>query len=468
MKAGKAFSLCTVFLSALCCCSLGFAGEEAAGKPVSYYSTVRPILVKSCQGCHQPAKASGKIVLIDYGQLIKAVHDDEKVVIPGKPEESLLYKEIIPHGEKPPSMPKKGEPLSNAEVGVVKRWILEGAKDDTPEGVKDNISPENPPQYQGLPVITGLDFSSDGKYLAVSGYHEVLLHKADGSGLEARLVGVAQRIQALSFSPDGKRLAVAGGLPARRGEVQIWDVESRKLKISAPATFDTLYGVKWSHDASLVSFGAADNTLRAIDSKTGKQVFFNGAHNDWVLDTVFSKDSSHLISVSRDRSMKLMKVDAQQFIDNITSITPGALKGGLISIDRHPGKDELLIGGADGTPKIYRMFRKKARKIGDDFNLIRNFAKVPGRIFSTEYSADGGRIVVGSSKDGEGLVRVYQEGDAKMLWEVKAAGGIYACAFNHDGKTVAAAGFQGKVLLIDAASGKIIKELIPVPLKAAG
>ena len=72
--------------------------------------------------------------------------------------------------------------------------------------------------------------------------------------------------------------------------------------------------------------------------------------------------------------MKLMKVDAQQFIDNITSITPGALKGGLISIDRHPGKDELLIGGADGTPKIYRMFRQKARKIGDDFNRIRNLA----------------------------------------------------------------------------------------------
>ena len=71
MKAGKAFSLCTVFLSALCCRST-FAVEEAAGKPkpVSYYGAVRPILVKSCQGCHQPAKASAKIVLSDYGQLI--------------------------------------------------------------------------------------------------------------------------------------------------------------------------------------------------------------------------------------------------------------------------------------------------------------------------------------------------------------------------------------------------------------
>ena len=177
-------------------------------------------------------------------------------------------------------------------------------------------------------------------------------------------------------------------------------MESRKLKLSVPSTYDTLYGVKWSHDGKLIAFGAADNTLRAIESKTGKQVFFNGAHNDWVLDTVFSKDSSHLISVSRDRSMKLMKVDAQQFIDNITSITPGALKGGLMAIDRHPGKDELLVGGADGVPKIYKMFRQKARKIGDDYNLIKNFATLPGRIFSIEYSADGGRIVVGSSKEG--------------------------------------------------------------------
>ena len=65
-------------------------------------------------------------------------------------------------------------------------------------------------------------------------------------------------------------------------------------------------------------------------------------------------------------------------------------------------------------------------------------------------------------------MRVYQEGDAKQLWELKVAGGVYTCAFGHDGKTVAAAGFQGKVLLVDAASGKVLKELIPVPFKTAG
>ncbi len=58
-------------------------------------------------------------------------------------------------------------------------------------------------------------------------------------------------------------------------------------------------------------------------------MLYQGAHSDWVLDTVFSKDGTYLISVSRDRSMKLVEVATQRFVDNITSITPGALKGGL-------------------------------------------------------------------------------------------------------------------------------------------
>ena len=36
-------------------------------------------------------------------------------------------------------------------------------------------------------------------------------------------------------------------------------------------------------------------------------------------------------------------------------------------------------------PKIYQMHRTKARQIGDDFNLIRAFEPMPGRIFSVRY-----------------------------------------------------------------------------------
>ncbi len=239
--------------------------------------------------------------------------------------------------------------------------------------------------------------SPDSKLLAISGYHEVILYHGDGSGIASRLVGLSERIESAVFSPDGKRLAVTGGSPGRMGEVQIWDVEKKQLILSKTVGYDTAYGASWSPDGQLVAFGCPDKTTRAIKAENGEQVFFNGAHDDWVLDTVFGVKSDHIVTVSRDMSTKLMHLATQRFIDNITSITPGALKGGLGAIDRHPQRDEVLVGGSDGAPKIYRMYREKARVIGDDFNLIRAFPAMPGRVFDVAYSPDGSRIAAGSS-----------------------------------------------------------------------
>jgi WD40 repeat protein len=165
-------------------------------------------------------------------------------------------------------------------------------------------------------------------------------------------------------------------------------------------------------------------------------------------------------------SMKLMHFATQRFIDNITSITPGALKGGLAAVDRHPTKDEVLVGGADGTPKIYRMYREKARVIGDDFNLIRAFTTLPGRLFDVAYSRDGQRVVAGSSLNGSGEVRVFQEADGKQLARIEIPdGGIYDVAFHPDGKTVAAGGFDGKVWLIDVDRHSVVRGFYPVELQ---
>ena len=266
---------------------------------------------------------------------------------------------------------------------------------------------DHPPEYTRLPVIPALAFSPDGSLLAVAGFHEVLLWKGDGSELVGRLVGLSERVESLAFSPDGKKLAVTGGRPALMGEVQVWDVAKRKLALSVPVTYDTVYGASWSPDGTKIAFGCADNTVRAIDSKTGEQVLFSGSHNDWALDTVFSADGSHLMSVGRDMAAKLTEVATQRFVDNITSITPGALKGGLSAVARHPKRDEIVIGGSDGEPKLYRVFRQTVRVIGDDSNLIREFPPLPGRIYSVAVSSDGKRIAAGSSLDGKGEVSVY-------------------------------------------------------------
>ncbi|HUR46563.1 MAG TPA: DUF1549 domain-containing protein [Candidatus Saccharimonadales bacterium] len=398
-------------------------------------------------------------------------------------------------------MPKGKPPLLDGEIELVRRWIAEGANDDTPANARQRYDMDHPPVYTRPPVITSLDFSPDGKFLAVAGFHEALIHKADGSGIVARLVGLAERIESVRFSPNGKLLAVAGGLPGRMGEVQIWDVEKKKLILSAPSTYDTVYGVSWSPDQSMVAFGCSDNTMRAIDTKTGKEVLKQTSHNDWVLDTVFSTNGSHLISAGRDMSAKLTEVSTARFIDNITSITPGGLRGGIHALARHPSKDEFLVASSDGVPQIYRAFRQTARKIGDNANLIRRFPAMEGRIFGVAYSPDGKMIAAGSSYNGTGAINIYSAdfdstistnlakilekevsnqkaeekaevekfvtADVKLLASAPLKSGVYAVAFSPDGQTVASASDDGKIRLLNVTNASVRKEFIPVSISRA-
>ncbi len=458
--------------------------EKPVPETVSYYRDVRPIFQQHCQGCHQPAKPQGGYVMTSHADLLKNTERDTPGIVPGKAAKSSVIEVMLPGKDGKARMPKGKDPLARRDIEVIRKWIAQGAKDDTPVSALDLVDAEHPPIYHLPPVISSLAWSPDGSLLAITGYHEVLLHKGDGSGLVGRLVGLAERIQSVAFSPDGKLLAAAGGSPGRFGEVQIWDVERRKLKLSVSVTYDTLYGVSWSHDSTKVAFGCADNTLRAIDASTGKQVLFGGAHNDWVLGTVFSRDSRFLISISRDRSVKLTEVETQRFIDNITSITPGALKGGLMAVARNPNKkdvkvvntakgtdqteklyDEIVIAGSDGTPRLYKVHRTQKRVIGDDFNKVREYQALAGRIHSLNFNPDGTLFAAGSSLDGTGEVRVYQTADAKVVSQLATpTSGVFSLAFDPQGKVIASGGSDGSIRLSDPMTGKIIKEFVPVPL----
>jgi WD40 repeat protein len=457
--------------------------EKAPGAKVSFYKDVRPIFVQNCQGCHQPARANGEYIMTDFAALLKPGETKKPSIVPGKPEASYLIDEITLHDGKA-EMPKNRDALKPIEIETITKWVREGAIDDTPKNaIAPAITPEKPPVYAAPPVVTSLVFSPDGKMLAVTGYHEIVLHKADGSEILGRLVGMSERVQSLAFSPDGKWLAAAAGNPGRSGEVQVWDVAKKSLRYSTPATFDTVYGVSWSPDGSLIAMGCSDNTVRAIDATTGKQVLFMGTHSDWVFGTVFSVDGKHLVSVSRDMSMKLTEVSTQRFIDNVTSITPGALKGGLMAVDRRPLKekkmakvspdtpnatpqtyDELICAGSDGKPRLYKMHREIARVIGDDANRVKEFPAMTGRISALQFDREGERFVAAASLDGQGEVRVYDIASAKFVTCEKITSTVYTGAFSNDGKVVASAGFEGKIWFHDAATGKLVKEFSAVPM----
>jgi WD40 repeat protein/mono/diheme cytochrome c family protein len=458
------------------------SADDAA--PVSYYRQVRPQLQRHCSGCHQPAKDGGKLVITSFADFQKG-GESGATFVPGKPDDSLLVQYIS--GEKP-EMPRGADPLKPEVVALIRAWIEQGAKDDTPETAKEVIDDEHPPVYHTAPVITALAYSPDSHTLAIGGNHEILLHRADGSGVLTRLIGRSPKITSVRFSPDGRWLGATGGAPALFGEVQLWDIGqgivsdneptdvTRTANVASPPllrhsvnmTFDTLFGGSFSDNGQSFAFGSFDNKVRLLNVVDGKVMMSMDAHSDMVFATTFSLKNDHLISVSRDMSMKLTEIKTAQFIDNITSITPGALKGGLMVVQRHPKEEQVLCGGADGEPKLYKIFRTQARQIGDDFNRIRGYPVMPGRIFSLQFNADGSKFVAGSSNATSGAARIYSTDDGKQLFELPGHKScVFAVAFRPDGKQVATGGMDGVVRLFDVENGQLVKEFVPVAITAA-
>lgn len=441
-----------LFLLVALCISPVFAADP---KPVSYFHDIVPIFKRSCTGCHHPGKLKGGLDLTAY-EAFKKGGKTGPGFVSGDLKKSQILDEIS--GDEP-SMPKEGDPLSRAEIALIERWISEGAKDDTPASA-NSFKLSEPPVYAAAPVVSAVAYSPDGNLLAVSGYHEVLLHKSDGSDLIGRLVGESPRIESIAFSSDGKLLAVAGSAPARFGEVQIWDTAKRELIRAMKVSHDSVYGASFSPDSTRIAVGGADKTVRILSVQEGKELLHFDNHNDWVLGTTFTVDGKRLLSGSRDRALKLIDASSSQFIDDINKLIEE-----VMCLARHPKLDQVAYGGALGTPRLYKISDNQGRTAANnDVNLVREFERQPGPIYAIALNSDGGLLAVGGASS---EVRIYKTGDGKRTATLKGFdGAIFALAFHPQKTEIVCGGFDGKARIFDAATGNLIKAFVPVPIKA--
>lgn len=434
------------------------AADSPKEDPVSFHRQLRPILQQKCQGCHQPAKLRGGLLLTSFDGAAKG-GDGGKLWVAGKPADSLLVHSL--KGVNGQKLMPEGEPALPAEqIGLFEKWIAQGAKDDTPEQFKRTLVTQEAPTYTAPVTITAMAHSPDGTALAVAGYREVLLHKPDGSELLGRLVGLSERIESVVFSPDGNILLVAGGSAGRFGELQFWDWRKQKLLFSVMPSFDTVYGASFSNDGKLVAFGCADNSLRIIEADKGKQVRKLDHHLDWVFGTAFTLNGKSIISASRDRTVKLCEVDTGALIGNVTTLDPTQPSSGMRQLIRRPTADQCLAGGEDGIPRLYG----GEVKGGAGGNLIRTYGKLPGKVESAAFSADGKMLAAGGVG---GTVMVYGTDDARQVAKLSVPCTTFALSFQRDGKALAVAGHDGKVRLFNLADGKPLAEFVPVPLTPA-
>lgn len=136
----------------------------------SYEAQIRPIFRAHCTHCHgEEAKPAGNVDLRLRRFMLRTTKDGEALLVPGKPDESAIWR-VIYEGE----MPKKGKKLSDEEKSLLDTWIRSGArlKDSEPETIPSGayIAEEDrrfwafqpakewsPPQFADTPNLVPID-----------------------------------------------------------------------------------------------------------------------------------------------------------------------------------------------------------------------------------------------------------------------------------------------------------------------
>ncbi|HEX2521993.1 MAG TPA: hypothetical protein VHP35_07685, partial [Terriglobia bacterium] len=200
------------------------------------------------------------------------------------------------------------------------------------------------------------------------------------------------------------------------------------------------------------------NTVRLIAVDSGKELLKMTHHDNWVVGTAFSIDGKRLVSVGRDRAVKLAEVDSGSFLENLNT-----LRGELDCIARHPRKDWVLVGGEDRIAYLYAMYRPRALRVGEESTLIRQFDQQEGSILSVAFRPDGQRVAVGGAV---GEVNIYDTESGQKITALSGhEGGIYTVRFHPKGDQIVTGGFDGMLRIYEAETGKLVGSFIPVPLE---
>lgn len=101
--------------------------ESAAA--IEFFETrIRPVLVERCYECHNSAETAEADLALDWRGGMRTETEHGRLLVPGKPEQSLLIK-VIQHDIPNLEMPEGGPQLDADVVADFRKWIEMGAVD---------------------------------------------------------------------------------------------------------------------------------------------------------------------------------------------------------------------------------------------------------------------------------------------------------------------------------------------------
>ncbi len=252
--------------------------EPALGRPVEFERDVYPILEANCIACHNVTVSEGDLILENLEAILKG-GGSGPAVVPEKPDESLIYK-LARRSDEPVMPPtpndRQAKILEPKQLGILRQWILEGAKAGAIATKAMNWQPINP-RLQG---VYSLDIDNPGRFIAAGRGNHVSIYdlaRKDyiGSLIDPEIVnsdtagpsGVAHLdyVHAIAFHPTQPMVATSG-----YRNVKLWkrDAENVSSTWTIPADVQA-----WTNsaDGNEVIMAVASKGIVVANSTTGAE-----------------------------------------------------------------------------------------------------------------------------------------------------------------------------------------------------
>ena len=264
----------------------------------------------------------------------------------------------------------------------------------------------------------------------------------------ARIRLLDEQIYGVDFSPDGKHLAVAG-----RSQVSVYAVVDFSPVFSRPTGLVPSC-IGYSSDGKTIAYGTATGVVRLLDAHSGADLRTLTVENGGINTLAFSPDGTLLAAGLSNHAVVLWRMDGTDPprilaehafpVDSLSFSPDGSqLASGSVAA---PGLEEgvvVVLWDIPGGAVIRRMERQTS--------------PVPLRPPVAVFFLPGGKHIAALSPDGRYIVWDSESGEKARVLELELAGGADVFGLSGDARTIAAGAVSGDISLYDADDGERIR-----------
>ena len=409
--------------------------EPEQAKVVDFSTDVFPFLSDNCVSCHSKTTRKGGLNLESPADILKG-GDSGAAAEPGKGNESMLLKAAT-HEDADSAMPPrdnkvKAKNLSPQQIGLLKRWIDQGAKAGS--SVARDLKWQQLPSH--LRSIYTVSASADGRFVACSRGSELFVYQVSTGRELFRTMAHKDEVQSLCFSLDGRTL-FSGGFR----ELKVWkktgDAVSKVLNFGEGISCLSEDG-RWLATASSTSV-----SVREVDHLDRIVHTFESATP--VVTMEWSPAADALAVLTQAAQLQVWTRQNQRSVSIDTVTAPQAMTW------RRDGR-ALYFHGNDPVLKEWEFAADQA---------VREKAGHPGQ---PSVIAHSGAILATGHADG--TVALSEAGGSNPTKQIKTPSKVVALALASDAKRVAVAGGDAVLRVFDL-DGKLVFETKGDPSAAA-